>query len=83
METTWNDELQQVDMVNSPNHYRSFPKETWEMMVDIWGVDNFVVYCEINAFKYKMRAGEKPGQSVEQDLQKAEWYLKKANDYRK
>jgi hypothetical protein len=30
-----------------------------------------------------MRAGEKPGQSVEQDLQKAEWYLKKANDYRK
>ena len=32
----------------------------------------------MNAFKYRMRAGLKPEQSVQRDLEKAKWYEDKA-----
>jgi hypothetical protein len=70
-----------LKMVESPAHYQNFSQETWVMMLKIWGADKFAVYCEINAFKYKMRAGTKDGSSAIEDLQKAEWYLKKAKEY--
>ena len=69
------------DFVN-PDHYRSFEKQVWEMMVDIWGVEAYIKHCEINAFKYKMRLGNKPGQSIQNDLDKANWYLNKAKELR-
>jgi hypothetical protein len=62
-----------------PDHYKHNTKEVWQMMVDIWGVGAFITYCEINAFKYRMRAGRKEGNSVEQDIEKAKWYEDKAN----
>ena len=58
----------------NPSHYTDGPVEVWEMMVDIWGLDKFITYCQINAFKYRMRAGKKEGNSVEQDIKKALWY---------
>ena len=64
--------------VNHPSHYNVFSKEVIDMMVDIWGVENTITFCEMNAFKYKMRLGSKPGQPIEQDLKKANWYLDKA-----
>lgn len=64
----------------SPDHYKSSSKETWEMMVDIWGVDAFIKHCEMTAFKYRMRIGSKPGQSVERDLKKANWYEQKIKE---
>jgi hypothetical protein len=66
--------------VNHPSHYNSFSKEVIDMMIDIWGVENTIVFCEMNAFKYKMRMGEKPNQPLEQDYKKAKWYLDKANE---
>lgn len=33
-----------------------------------------VGFCAGNAFKYRWRAGDKPGQVTEKDLSKAEWY---------
>ena len=41
-----------------PDHYKNSTIEVWEMMLKIWGKDKFIVFCEINAFKYRMRAGE-------------------------
>lgn len=79
----YGDAEQGVELVNSPAHYNSFEKETWEMMIDIWGEEKFVAFCEMNAFKYKMRAGTKPNESITRDIQKADWYLKKAKEYRK
>lgn len=88
--TTWNipedaeefmtieKEKESYDFVN-PSHYKKFEKETYEMMIDIWGVDAYIKHCEMCAFKYKLRAGEKPDQPVERDLEKAEWYLEMAN----
>lgn len=67
------------DYIN-PTHYKDGTKEVWEMMLDIWGKDKFIAYCEMNAFKYRMRLGKKPGQSIEQELQKAEWYESKVDE---
>lgn len=69
------------DFVN-PNHYKSFEKETWEMIVDIWGVDAFIKHCEMSAFKYRQRLGNKPDQPIERDLEKARWYERKAKELR-
>ena len=65
-----------------PNHYKNGSKEVYEMMIDIWGVEAFIKHCEMTAFKYRMRAGLKPDQPIERDLQKAKWYETKASELR-
>lgn len=64
------------DQIN-PSHYQNGSVEVWEMMVRIWGEEAFKNYCELNAFKYRMRAGTKEGNPVEQDIEKAKWYEEK------
>ena len=71
--------MKDYDYIN-PKHYRSYRKETWEMMVDIWGVDRYISYCEMNAFKYRMRMGKKPDQPIERDMEKAMWYEQKIQE---
>ena len=66
------------DLVNHPEHYTSYPIETIDMMVAIWGKQTVANYCTINAFKYRMRAGKKD--NVQQDLAKEKWYLDKADE---
>jgi hypothetical protein len=39
-----------------------------------YGTLGVMVFCEINADKYKDRIGKKEGQSVDQELLKANWY---------
>ena len=63
-----------------PPHYTDGSMETIDMMVRIWGKQRVADYCEINSFKYRMRMGKKPEQSVERELQKAEWYEAKAKE---
>ena len=48
------------------------------MMIDIWGKDKYIAFCEMNAFKYRMRAGLKPSQPIERELEKANWYESQA-----
>lgn len=65
----------------SPDHYRSSSSgmEVFEMMIAIWGRDKYIAFCEMNAFKYRMRAGKKPGQAASLDLDKANWYENQIN----
>lgn len=51
-------------------------------MVSIWGKEKVADWCEITAFKYRMRMGTKPNNSIEQDLKKEQWYLNKAKELR-
>ena len=75
-----NEELkEEYDYVN-PSHYQNSTKEVWEMMVDVWGKEKFIAYCEMCAFKYRMRLGLKPEQPVGRDLDKAKWYEDKAKE---
>ena len=66
------------DEVNSPPRYNQYPIEAIDMMVNIWGAKNTAIFCEINAFKYRMRLGHKD--NIEQDLAKEQWYLNKAKE---
>ena len=61
------------DNIN-PDHYKSGDKQVWEQMIALFGIDKYLAFCELNAFKYRMRAGRKPGQSSDQDISKARWY---------
>jgi len=63
----------------NPAHYKTQDKETWEMMVDIWGEDAFLTFCKLNAFKYRMRAGVKTEDPTE-DIKKAKWYEAKIKE---
>ena len=67
----------------TPKHYNNYSKEVIDMMVDVYGKENTAIFCEMNAFKYRMRMGTKPDQPVERDLQKEEWYLNKAKELTK
>ncbi len=73
--------MENYDYVN-PSHYMKGSKEVWEMMCDIWGVEAYIKHCEMCAFKYRMRLGEKPDQPIERDLDKAKWYESKAKELR-
>jgi len=67
------------DNIN-PSHYRRYPVETIDMMIAIWGKEKTIDYCEMTAFKYRMRLGHKD--SVDQDMKKEEWYLNKSKELR-
>ena len=67
-------------MVNHPQHYNEYDIEVIDMMERIWGVEATILFCMMNAFKYRQRMGLKPGQPIEQDLDKEKWYLKKAKE---
>ena len=69
------------DYVN-PSHYQQSSIEVIDMMESIWGIDKLISYCEMNSFKYRMRLGLKPNQSIERDLEKARWYENKAMELR-
>lgn len=69
------------EMVNHPSHYNKYDVEVIDMMERIWGPEAMITWCKLTAFKYRMRLGEKPENSVEQDLEKEKWYLEKAKEY--
>ena len=64
------------EMVDHPDHY-NLPgrKECIDEMVDIYGLSSTCVWCLETAYKYCYRAGEKDGNSKEQDYAKIKWYL--------
>lgn len=71
-----------MNNVNHPRHYNSYPIEVIDMMVAIWGKEKTKIFCEINAFKYRMRIGLK-GKEIKntlEDLEKEQWYLQKAKE---
>ena len=73
--------MAEYDYIN-PDHYQTMELQPWEMMLKIWGKDKFIAFCEMNAFKYRMRLGSKPDQPIERDLEKAKWYEDKAKELR-
>ena len=71
------------EMVDHPTHYNNYSREVIDMMVDIWGIEATIKWCEMTAFKYRMRMGTKPENPIEQDLKKEKWYLDKAKELEK
>lgn len=66
------------DMVHHPKHYnREGAMETIDEMVLVFGAKNTVVFCMLNAHKYRARALYKNG---EEDIKKSDFYYKKASE---
>ena len=72
------DRMDKKEMVNHPSHYNQYPKETIDMMVDIFGKEATRQWCVMAAFKYRMRMGLKD--DIQQDFKKEQWYLNKAKE---
>ena len=67
--------------VNHPDHY-NLPnrKECIVEMEELFGLEITATFCLTNAYKYLYRAGEKTGNSKEQDIEKAKWYFQWTQD---
>lgn len=64
--------MEYVDGVDQPAHYggKDYPYQPIHV-IEAWGLN----FCVGTAVKYIGRAGKKPGESYQKDLQKAIWYL--------
>lgn len=56
-----------------PPRYNQYSIETLEMMRRIWGNEATIMWCEMTAFKYRMRLGHKD--NIESELEKESFYL--------
>lgn len=74
--------MSNYEHVNHPSHYNNYSIEAIDMMVKIWGNEKTADWCEMTAFKYRMRMGTKPENPIDQDLAKEKWYLDKAKELR-
>lgn len=73
---------EKYEMVNHPQHYNSTSIETIEKMRRIWGNEKVALWCEMTAFKYRDRIGNKPENPIEQEIGKIKWYEEKAKSLR-
>lgn len=73
-------EVKTYEEVNHPKHYNNYDVEVIDMMERVFGKEETATFCKLNAFKYRMRAGTKPGQPSGKDLDKERWYLDKAQE---
>ena len=67
-----NDEEQEDDIVNHPSHYTNHGMECIYEMVMLYGFEETMSFCKLNAHKYRKRAMDKGGRI---DLDKSDWYV--------
>lgn len=63
------------EQVNHPSHYQKNGKECIDEIVELFGIVAACQFCIGNAYKYMYRAGNKDGNSYEQDMEKCKWYI--------
>lgn len=68
---------QEVDMINSPNHYNQFSREVINTMKGMSSDEEFKGFLKLNAVKYLSRYQSKNGA---EDLDKAIWYIEKLKE---
>lgn len=73
--------MENYDYINPKHYVGDDGKQTWERMVDKWGLKATALWCEMTAFKYTdTRIGKKPNEDVEREQKKVDWYLAKAKE---
>ena len=65
------------DKKGNAKHYSDQRINVIHQLEAIWGTQAVMLFCEMNAFKYRARLGKKD--NVEQELIKINWYEKMAN----
>lgn len=61
------------DMVNHPRHYTEHGMECIDEMILLYGKQETMSFCKLNAHKYRKRALYKGGK---EDQDKSDWYVK-------
>lgn len=64
------------DVVKEPSHYQHGAFEVIDEMVIMFGMEKTIVFCQLNAWKYRARAPYK--NKFEEDMAKANRYLEMA-----
>lgn len=68
------------EQVNHPSHYnKPGRKECIVEMEEKYGPEYTAIFCLTSAYKYLYREGDKDGNPMEQDRNKAKWYFSYAN----
>ncbi len=62
------------DAINPTHYQRESGMECIDEMEMLYGIDEVMIFCKLNAHKYRYRAADKNG--VE-DLKKSDWYMNK------
>lgn len=69
------------EAVNHPQHYnREGAIECIDEMELIFGKKETAIFCKLNAYKYRYRAGSKG--DAKEDLRKSDWYINKYKKYK-
>ena len=73
---------QSTSEVNHPSHYNHGGMETIDKMIKLYGIEKVKAFCELNAFKYRDRAGYKGNRDsdITRDINKALWYENKLKE---
>ena len=68
------------DYINPQHYVQDDGRQTWERMVDEYGLKETAIFCKLNAYKYRDRIGKKPGEDSAREQGKIDWYDKKADE---
>ena len=60
--------MNDLDIINHPTHYTCRKHECIDEMIAVFGVADAIVFCKLNAWKYRYRAGAKG--TYEEDMAK-------------
>jgi hypothetical protein len=74
------DNINKYDFVQSPNHYNNQSIESIEKVYRIWGKEATIMFCEITEFLYRERMGLKPGEDIQREMDKINWYSNKRKE---
>lgn len=72
---------QQSTSVEHPMHYQGGKYECIEVMQAVLTEEQFKGFCLGNAFKYIWRAGKKSTADFNEDIRKANWYLRYLDEH--
>lgn len=64
------------DMVNSPSHYTDYPMEVKDIIRTVLSEEQYKGWCLGNELKYRLRAGLKNPDKLQEDMDKAMWFRK-------
>jgi hypothetical protein len=68
------------DYINPSHYVQDDGRQTWEHMVDEFGLLETAIFCKLNAYKYSDRKGKKPNETEDREQKKIDWYNKKADE---
>ena len=76
------EEKDENSTVNHPKHYQNDGGlKTIDEMILLFGLEETMIFCKLNAWKYRARASKKG--SEKEDLEKANWYILKYQELEK